>query len=401
LLTRDTNLRLAPGLQVTSLGQEVVLEGRRDAIPCPRDVLFALQRLPCTLGALVDNLPSPSAYEWMAASAGLMVLIGAGVVLSGEDSCRAQFLDHGFGFVEPHIAMIQDVRRTQLFMEAIRRTVAPGDVVADLGTGSGVLAIAAALAGARRVYALERSGIAEVAARMFEKNGIAERVTLIRDSSSSLSLPERAQVLVAELIGTDPLCERILEYTADAVERLLVPHPRLIPSALRIFVRAVELPDTVTQRHIVEKPLAARWADLYGFDFSALEEATAGISAYFTVATPVAAQWATLTDATKLVDIDLARCPALPLQVSTAAVVTTPGVMNGLTVFWEIDLAPDIRFSNDPQLCDANCCWGTAVWLLAERPRVREGQTIRLNFRYAASRSSANATLERSEACRA
>jgi hypothetical protein len=383
------------------LGQEVVLEGRDDAVHCRRDVLSALQRLPCTLGALVDNLPAPSPYEWMAGSAGVLTLIGAGVILSDQDSATSQFLDHGFGFVEPHIAMMADVRRTQLFLEAIRRTVKPGDVVLDLGTGTGVLAIAAAQAGARRVYALERTGIAEIAARMFDRNDVAERVTLIENNSSSVSLPERAHVLIAELLGTDPLCERILEYTTDAVERLLSPQPRLVPSRLRILARVVELPEAVLGRHVVEKSVAAQWTELYGIDFSALEEATSGGSAYFTVATPVAAQWPTLTETTELISIDLAQCPRVPLQASTTAAVIKPGAMNGITVFWEIELAPDIRFSNDPLWCDASCCWGTAVWLLAQRPRVREGQTIRLNFCYAAARSSADATLERSGAHRA
>ncbi len=41
----------------------------------------------------------------------------------------------------------------------------------DIGTGSGVLAIAATRAGARRVYAVEASDIAEVAERVFAANG--------------------------------------------------------------------------------------------------------------------------------------------------------------------------------------------------------------------------------------
>jgi hypothetical protein len=53
----------------------------------------------------------------------------------------------------------------------------PDDVVLDIGTGSGVLAVAAARAGARRVYAVEASDTAEVAARVFEVNGVQDKVT--------------------------------------------------------------------------------------------------------------------------------------------------------------------------------------------------------------------------------
>src|SRR5262249_46548475 len=49
------------------------------------------------------------------------------------------------------IRMLEDRIRTSRFIHAIRRTVRPNDVVVDLGTGSGVLAVAAAQAGAKRV----------------------------------------------------------------------------------------------------------------------------------------------------------------------------------------------------------------------------------------------------------
>ena len=44
---------------------------------------------------------------------------------------------------------------TQLALEAIERHVRPGDTVADIGTGSGILAAAAALVGAGRVVACD------------------------------------------------------------------------------------------------------------------------------------------------------------------------------------------------------------------------------------------------------
>jgi predicted RNA methylase len=61
--------------------------------------------------------------------------------------------------------MLEDRVRTSRFIDANRRTVQPDDVVVDLGTGSGVLAVAAAQAGAKHVYAIEARPIAEVAER--------------------------------------------------------------------------------------------------------------------------------------------------------------------------------------------------------------------------------------------
>ena len=126
----------------------------------------------------------------------------------------------------------------------------PDDVVVDIGTGTGVLATGAALAGARRVYAVESSGIAEVAARVFDANGVADRVTLVRERSTSVTLPERGTVLVTETIGNDPLDEQLLEIVADAKQRLLAPGARIIPSAIEIYGIAVDIPRTVLERHV-------------------------------------------------------------------------------------------------------------------------------------------------------
>jgi predicted RNA methylase len=57
--------------------------------------------------------------------------------------------------VQLHLAMLDDRNRTAAYLEAIRDGVREGDVVVDIGTGTGVLAAAAAQAGARRVYAIE------------------------------------------------------------------------------------------------------------------------------------------------------------------------------------------------------------------------------------------------------
>ena len=64
--------------------------------------------------------------------------------------------------------------------------------------------MAAARAGARRVYAVEASDIAEVAERVFAANGVQDQITLIRGWSRQIELPKQANLLVSEIIGTRP-----------------------------------------------------------------------------------------------------------------------------------------------------------------------------------------------------
>lgn len=96
------------------------------------------------------------------------------------------------GWADPveHSRMLHDARRTGDYIAAITAAVKPGDIVLDIGTGSGVLAVAAARAGARQVYAVEASDIATVAAKVFAANGVQDRVTLLPGWSRHIDLPD-------------------------------------------------------------------------------------------------------------------------------------------------------------------------------------------------------------------
>ena len=143
----------------------------------------------------------------------------------------------------------------------------------DIGTGSGVLAVAAARAGARRVYAVEASDIAEVAERVFAANGVTDTVTLIPGWSRQIELPEPADLLVAEIIGNEPFEEEILETTLDARRRLLKPDARLIPHTLTLLARPLLLPDAEARQRAIGRAAVERWRRLYGMEFQPLLDA--------------------------------------------------------------------------------------------------------------------------------
>src|SRR5438046_3369975 len=106
--------------------------------------------------------------------------------------------------------MIADRRRTGAFARAIAEVVAPGDVVLDVGTGTGILAMLAAKAGARRVYGVEHADVAEVAVRLVEANGLADVVRIVRSAARALVLDEKVDVVVSEWLGSLALVEGML-----------------------------------------------------------------------------------------------------------------------------------------------------------------------------------------------
>ncbi len=81
-----------------------------------------------------------------------------------------------YGDIELQRRMVSDRPRTNAFAAAIREVVQPGDVVLDVGTGTGILAMFAAKAGARKVYAIDATDIAEVATDLVKANGLSDQI---------------------------------------------------------------------------------------------------------------------------------------------------------------------------------------------------------------------------------
>ena len=67
----------------------------------------------------------------------------------------------------------------QSFLRAILKAVEPGDVVLDIGSGTGVLAYFACMAGAKRVFAVEQDPLVGLAQAISKQNGFDDRVVFL------------------------------------------------------------------------------------------------------------------------------------------------------------------------------------------------------------------------------
>ena len=149
------------------------------------------------------------------------------------DSSHSTVLDY-------HLSMLHDTARMDAFRRAIDASVQPGDVVVDLGCGSGVLSFMACEAGAGKVYAIEGGPVIDVARELAVDNGFDDRIEFLAGWSLYVGLPEPADVLISETIGNAGLDEGIVAWTVDARQRLLRPDAVLLPQRLRTWVCAVE-----------------------------------------------------------------------------------------------------------------------------------------------------------------
>ena len=285
------------------------------------------------------------------------------------------------GWADPveHARMLHDERRTGDYLTALSAAVRPSDVVLDIGTGSGVLAVAAARAGARHVYAVEASDIADVAERVFALNGVGDRVTLIPGWSRQIELPERANLLVAEVIGNEPLEEEILESTLDARHRLLVPGARLIPNALTLLARPILLPEAEIRQRAFGRAAVERWQTLYDIDFEPLLDAAIPGPTHTITEGEVVATWPQVGPPVELATLDLTTFDAPSVSASADLFVEPPGQVNAIALTFRAELYGGIAHTLDPWTWPASS-WATSVWVLPDQIEVGAESVLRVHY---------------------
>ncbi len=160
---------------------------------------------------------------------------------------------------EVHRTMIRDRIRTDAFRRAIDSVVRPGDIVLDVGAGSGILSLFAARAGAARVYAVEQTSIAVLAQELATANRVADIVRVIQGDVTEIELPERVDVIVSEWLGGFGIDEGMLAPVITARNRWLKPGGVMVPDSVTAWVALVHdryLGETV--EFLAEQPLRPR-----------------------------------------------------------------------------------------------------------------------------------------------
>ncbi|WHY55143.1 50S ribosomal protein L11 methyltransferase [Peribacillus simplex] len=115
---------------------------------------------------------------------------------------------------------------TVMCIQALERTVQPGDLVVDVGTGSGVLSIAAALLDAKRIQSLDLDEVAVQSAKQnVELNNVQDKVSVSQGNLLD-GVNEQADIVVANI-----LAEVIMRFTDD-VAKVVKPGGYFIASGI-------------------------------------------------------------------------------------------------------------------------------------------------------------------------
>jgi cyclopropane fatty-acyl-phospholipid synthase-like methyltransferase len=279
-----------------------------------------------------------------------------------------------------HRTMIRDTVRTEAFRRAIASVVRPGDIVLDVGAGSGILSVFAAQAGAARVYAVEETTIAVLAQELAAANGVAEIVQVIQGDVMTIEPPERVDVIVSEWLGGFGIDEGMLVPVIAARDRWLKPGGIMVPSSVTAWAALVHdryLEETVD--FLRDNPYGLKFEDL--IDKTVNEIAYSGSSRHLAAGDMRSESGQLWTTDAHLITREQAQAPH-------AAEVLLPvhdhGTANALALWFSAELAPDISLSVGPG--DPPTHWGMTTAPLLSPVGLAPGMSVRARVRNAPAR---------------
>jgi SAM-dependent methyltransferase len=282
--------------------------------------------------------------------------------------------------IEVHRTMICDRVRTDAFRRAIASLVRPGDVVLDVGAGTGILSLFAARAGAARVYAVERTTIAVLAQELAAENEASETVNVIHGDLMDIELPERVDVIVSEWLGGFGVDEGMLVPVIAARDRWLKPGGAMIPSSVTAWAGLVH------DSYFGEIVGFLR-DDPYGLRMDGLVEMTvneilySGSFRHLTAADRRSEPGRLWTTDAKLIPLEEAQAPH---EAETLLQVRDPGTANALALWFSADLAPGLSLSVGPG--DPPTHWGMTTAPLRSPLELAPGMVVRARVRTAPAR---------------
>ena len=256
----------------------------------------------------------------------------------------------------------------------------PGDIVLDVGAGSGILSLFAARAGAARVYAVERTTVAVLAQELAAANGVAEIVQLIHGDVMDIELPEPVDLIISEWLGGFGIDEGMLAPVIAARDRWLKPGGVMVPRTVTAWTALVH------DRYLGETVEFLR-DNPYGLTFEGLVEMTVNEISYSGTFRHLTAGdrrsepgrlWTTDAD---LISLEQAQAPH---EAETLLQVSDHGTANALALWFSADLAPGISLSVGPG--DPPTHWGMTTAPLRSPVKLTPNTVVRARVRTAPAR---------------
>ena len=135
-----------------------------------------------------------------------------------------------------HKLMLSDKIRTHTYCEAIAEKTSKDSTVIDLGSGTGILSLAAAKAGAKKVVAVDRARISKVSEKIFHDNGFDKIIQVINQDIENTTINEKFDLLVSEWMGVHVFQENMLPAFIKTRDNYLKDDGKIIPERVELML---------------------------------------------------------------------------------------------------------------------------------------------------------------------
>lgn len=267
--------------------------------------------------------------------------------------------------------MVSDRFRTEVFAKAIAEAVQPGAQVLDVGTGTGILAMLAAKAGAAQVNAIDQSDISQTAANLVKANDLKDKVRVLAGPAADLQLDEKVDLLMSEWLGHIGFVENMLPDVLAARDQNLKPGGKMLPADVDVILAPLDDPILYGW----EGP--GYWREpAYGLDFSSLEKIELGQGRTSQIRIDPAGL---LADGQSMVKLDLATCKPEEAWALGELRFTAKrhGVLNGFACWFRSKLSESVTLDTGPHEPETH--WSQTYAAFDPQP-VKAGDTFEVSF---------------------
>ena len=171
-------------------------------------------------------------------------------VMEKSDTGPEQYFT-AYDDVAVHQLMVRDAARTEAYRRAVLGNghLFKDKVVMDVGAGTGVLSLFAKQAGAKKVFAVEASGMAAVLKEIVELNDEEGVIEVVEGRAEEVDIGNvKVDIMISEWMGFYLLHESMLDSVILAREKHLDEDGIMFPSHATIYAAPVQMEEWVQVR---------------------------------------------------------------------------------------------------------------------------------------------------------
>ncbi len=269
--------------------------------------------------------------------------------------------------------MVGDQPRTNAFAKAIAEVVKPGDIVIDVGAGTGVLSLLAAKAQAKQVTGIERSDMAILAKKLIQSNGYENCIDIFHGYAHDFKPKEPADVIISEWLGHMAYVEGMFRSVIEVRDTCLKPGGILLPSAVDVMLAPID------DKELYFEHGPGFWSerDIHGIDFSSFTDKELQMGHVSQLLVP---DRYLLSPGVAIHHLDtITAKPGDEWSSGTVKYeITRDGTLNGFVGWFQTQLSPNVLLNTAPNCPRTH--WEQTYFPYCPTP-VRAGQTLLLDYR--------------------